>query len=347
MKRLEDKDFVEIEKLHNIYSDEMPSFMKEIIMSKEMQRLKHVGQNCGRDYISNNLNTFNYNYSRLNHSIGVGLIVWNFTKNKTQAIAGLLHDIATPTFSHVIDYYNNDSETQTSTESKTEEIIKKSIEINNVLRKHDIKIEEVSDYEMYSIADNKMPQLSADRLEYTIYMGTSRGIITMEEAKEIYNDIVIVKNEFGQDEMCFQNIELAKKMTKVALDNGKYMSGDISTITNNYLSDVLKMAVKSNILLPEMFYEKSEEEIVEILDGLRSGKIKENWDRFKSFEKIYTTNEELKGRYTVKATGKKRYINPLIKTDINGNINRVTYLDKELEIEVNDFLKENPIYYSI
>ena len=39
-------------------------------------------------------------------------------------MAGLFHDIATPCFSHVIDYMNNDYEKQESTEKKTEEILR-------------------------------------------------------------------------------------------------------------------------------------------------------------------------------------------------------------------------------
>ena len=236
MKKLTEKDLENIKKLHSIYSQDMPDFINKIIQTKEMKRLKYVGQNCGRDYISSKLQTFKYNYSRFEHSVGVGLIVWNFTNDKKQSIAGLLHDIATPTFSHVIDYYNDDAETQTSTEKSTEKIIRESKEINDILKKYNIKVEEVSNYALYPIADNDMPQLSSDRLEYNLYTGTARGIVSIEEVNRIYKDISITKNEYGLDEMCFQNIETAKLMTKIALDNGKFMNGAISTITNKFLS---------------------------------------------------------------------------------------------------------------
>ena len=49
-----------------------------------------------------------YWYSNLDHSIGVALIIWNFTHDKKQTIAGLLHDIATPAFKHCIDFMNGD-----------------------------------------------------------------------------------------------------------------------------------------------------------------------------------------------------------------------------------------------
>ena len=64
MKELTKNDLENIKKLHSIYLQNMPDFINEIIQTKEMKRLKYVGQNCGRDYISNKLQTFEYNYSR-------------------------------------------------------------------------------------------------------------------------------------------------------------------------------------------------------------------------------------------------------------------------------------------
>ena len=285
MKKLMTNDINNIKRLHSIYSENMPTFIEDFINTKEMQRLASVGQNCGRDYISSKLQTFQYNYSRLTHSIGVGLIVWNFTKTPKQAIAGLLHDIATPTFSHVIDYYNNDSNTQTSTEENTENIIRKSKEINEKLIKYNVDVNDVLDYSVYPIADNNMPQLSADRLEYNLYMGTARGIVTFEEAEQIYDDLIIVKNEKNIDEMCFQNLKLAKKMTRVALENGTYMSGGISSITNQLLSDILKMAVMEKILQPKMFMEKTEEDIVNILENTENTEINREKKIYRSFSK--------------------------------------------------------------
>ena len=331
MKKLLDKDLEKIEELHSIYSKEIPTFMKDFIEVKELQRLGDVGQNCGRDYINDNLQTFNYNYSRLNHSIGVGLIVYNFSKSEKQTIAGLYHDIATPTFAHVIDYYNNDSINQTSTEDKTEEIIKKSDDINKLLIKYNIDIKDISDYTVYPIADNPTPQLSADRLEYNFYMGTARNLLSMKEAEKIYDDIIIVKNEKDEDEMCFKNMESAKKFTEIALENGRYMSGDVSSITNSFLSDILKKAVQKGILKPDMFWDKSEEEVVHILDELKQGDVKELWKKFRTFDKVDSS--------------KKRYVNPLVQID--EKIYRIADIDEQIKKEISNFLNEEEKYYNI
>lgn len=345
MKKLSEKDINRINELHNIYAKDVPQFVKEIIEIKEMQRLKSVGQNCGRDYISEDIQSFEYNYSRLHHSIGVALIIWNFTTNREQTIAGLLHDIATPTFSHVIDYYNNDEEKQESTEVKTADIIRQSIGLKNILEKYKINVENVIDYSIYPIADNNMPQLSADRLEYNLYMATSRKLIDMHEAKEIYDNIQIKKNEKNEIEMCFSDIDIAKKFFEIALSNGEYMSGDVSTVTNKFFSDILKFAVNKKILKPRMFMDSTEEDIVNILDNNPNPHLNQMWNKFKNFKTINRAKGPIDKKYNVKSTGKKRYVNPLIKKE--NEVIRISELDNEINNKIKKFIQKDNIYYYI
>ena len=131
-------------------------------------------------------------YSVLRHSVGVALIIWNFTRDKKQTIAGLLHDISSPAFKHCIDFLNGDAEKQESTEEETLEVIKNSKEIMKLLERDDIQIEEIGDYKIYPIADNETPKLSADRLEYTFMNGIYyKKVWDLSTIKEIYEDIQI------------------------------------------------------------------------------------------------------------------------------------------------------------
>ena len=146
-----------------------PEWLLEYINTFEMQRINKISMSCGTDYSP----CFNvkYFYSNLDHSVGVALIIWHFTKSKEQTLAGLFHDIATPVFKHCIDFMNNDSENQESTEERTTDIIMNSSSIMNLLKRDGITLEEVNDYKKYPLADNDMPKLSADRFEYTFSSG--------------------------------------------------------------------------------------------------------------------------------------------------------------------------------
>ena len=70
-------------------SNEISNFLYAYINTPKMQRIGTIG--CGTDYtkIFNN----KFFYSKLEHSIGVALIIWNFTKDKKQTIAGLFQKL--------------------------------------------------------------------------------------------------------------------------------------------------------------------------------------------------------------------------------------------------------------
>ena len=122
----------EVKKYFSILSPEFPEWLLEYIDTPEMERISKISMSCGTDYSK----CFNlrYWYSNLDHSVGVALIIWHFTHDKKQTLAGLFHDIATPVFKHCIDFMNGDSETQESTEEKTSDIIRNSSKIMSLLK---------------------------------------------------------------------------------------------------------------------------------------------------------------------------------------------------------------------
>ena len=87
----------EINEYLHILSNEIPEFLVEYANVKEMQRLKGISMISACEHTK--LIPFKFFHTRYEHSLGVALIIWNFTKNKKQTIAGLYHDIATPSFS--------------------------------------------------------------------------------------------------------------------------------------------------------------------------------------------------------------------------------------------------------
>ena len=117
----------EVKEYFSILSPNFPEWLLDYINTKEMKRIDNISISCGMDYSS--IFNINYWYSNLDHSVGVALIIWNFTHDKKQTLAGLFHDIATPTFKHCIDFMNGDSEKQESTEERTTDMIKNSKEI--------------------------------------------------------------------------------------------------------------------------------------------------------------------------------------------------------------------------
>ena len=151
-----------------MYHEDIPAFLTECMKTPILKRLKLIGMNCGCEYTSFPQFAGLDSYSRYDHSIGVALIIWHFTGNRAQTIAGLLHDVASPVFSHAVDFMHGDYLKQESTEDGTERLIAGSVELQAILREYELTTADVCDYHRYPIADNDSPRLSADRLEYTI-----------------------------------------------------------------------------------------------------------------------------------------------------------------------------------
>lgn len=174
-----------IKQYFSILSEEIPDFLYDYVNTTEMQKQNGISVTCGTIY--SKLFGERIWYSSLDHSVGVALIIWHFTKNKKQTLAGLFHDISTPAFKHCIDFMNGDYKKQESTEDSTVQTISNSKEIMALLIRDNIKLEEVSDYHIYPIADNDTPQLSADRLEYTLSngFGVQIPLWDLEEIKSI------------------------------------------------------------------------------------------------------------------------------------------------------------------
>ena len=236
-------------KLWHIYHKDVPEFLREAAETPAMQRLKGVGMNCGCEYTSFPLFDTWQPYSRFDHSVGAALITWHFTRDPHQAMAALLHDIATPVFSHVVDFLWGDHEKQESTESGTEALILGSLELRAVFEKYGIDPALVTDYHRYPIADNDSPRLSADRLEYTLGNIVNFGYGTEETVNAYYNDLAATA-----DELVFRTPALAESFAMDALRCGRLYVSDTDRYCMQTLADILKKAVGAGILTEEDFY---------------------------------------------------------------------------------------------
>ena len=304
-----------------ILSKDIPDFLVEYASVPEMQRLKGISMISACEHTK--LVPFNFFHTRYEHSIGVALIVWNFTKDKKQTIAGLYHDIATPAFSHVVDYIHGDYETQESTEEYTEKIISESKKIMTLLERDGISIDEIKDYHLYPIADNDSPRLSADRLEYTLSDGVvTQDAFSLESIDRIYKDLTILKNEDGEDEIGFKNLKIAEEYIERATKLWHLFSGNNENgMIMQFWTDILSKMVKEKYITEEDLYKYSEQQIVEKIRNCSNKKISKAFEIFSNSEKIERSETEVKDKYCISVKTKKRYTDPLVQ--INGDAIRI------------------------
>lgn len=327
----------EIKQYLKILSPEFPDWLLEYINTPEMLRLDGIGQSCGTLYTE--LYNDKYFYSVLTHSIGVALIIWNFTHDKKQTIAGLFHDIATPVFKHCIDFMRGDSQHQEATEAETEQIIKNSKEIMKLLNRDNIKISEISDYQIYPIADNSVPRLSADRLEYTLSGGLYQiRVFDIPKIEKYYNNIIILKNEDGIDELGFKDKTICENLIHDISKLWPRWIEDEDRLCMQFLADIMKyMNIKGYITIDDL-YNLSEREVIELIEKCEDSYIKTAFTKFQKAtrEIVYISDTPNMDIYCTSVKGKRRYINPLVTFE--NKTYRIDYISSVANEDINNFL---------
>ena len=322
---------------YQIYHDKTPDFIQEIRETDIMKRLKDVGMNCGCEYTSYPRFSHLQSYSRYDHSIGTAMIVYHFTKDIRQSVAALLHDVATPVFAHVVDFLKGDYLKQEATEEGTRQIIETSEELQRILKKHEITTEDVYDYHRYPIADNDSPKLSSDRLEYSLGNIINYKILSKEDVKKIYDDLCIGINEEGEEEIVFQNKEIAFLFAKAALECSKIYVADEDRYAMQSLSEVLKYAIEKEVIGNEDLY-TTECEVIRKLES--DPETKERWISFTKGSVILRSDIERKGGKWRKIFAKTRYIDPYVE-----NQGRVSDLYPEFKEILKGFVEQSQDYW--
>lgn len=345
-----EKSEYDIKKYHAILEPQPPEFLNKYYELPMLQRLKNVGLLCGTDWTPLYKNRFYY--SRFDHSVGVALIIWHFTHDKAQTISGLLHDVSTPVFSHVSDFRKGDALTQTETEGTNENIIRSDRNLDALLAVDGLKVEQVEDYHKYPIADNEIPQLSSDRLEYMFPSGMALdGSWDLPSVRKAYEDLEVLRNEEGLPELGFKTLEIAEDYTRRFCMIGHILQLNENKLTLHLLGKIMNLAVEEGILSEADFMTKAEAEIIGILDKELSqnpkafskerSKLARLYKTFRTMTKIEHTQTPLDENeyFCINLKVKQRYINPLVKTA--NSCTRISETYSQAKKIIEDFLLYN------
>ncbi len=263
-----------------------PEFLNKYLTCPSIKRLKKVGYFCGMDYASKDVYNFREYISRFDHSLTVALLVYKLTQDKTMTIAGLVHDIATPSFSHVIDYMNKDYEKQESTEEYTEEIIKNDTYLLKCLKEDKIAVDSIINFKWYSVVDNERPKLCADRIDGIILtaIGWTKNI-NKKEIKDIIKDLALFKNESLEDEIGFKSLNSAKRVMDISNSVNVYCHSAEDNYMMQLLSNITKLAIDRNYLEYKDLYILNEKEVMDKLNDIEDKDVKEMLNKFKNIKK--------------------------------------------------------------
>lgn len=298
------KDYLEL-----FIDKEYPHFIDKYLTTDTLNRLKHITQFCGCDYT--NLYSPLFKYTRFDHSLVVAHMTWHFTHDKKETIMALLHDIGTPCFAHCIDYVLGDYINQESSEKSIIEIIKKDKKIKDFLKEDNLSIKDLDHYSNLHILENKSPKLCTDRLDgvlHTCYIWLHTH--SLEQIKEVYDNITILKNEESCPEIGFSNIEIAEKFSSMVYCYAKELQGNTDKFVMKYISEIVKLSVKRKLISLEDLYRIKEENLCSIFD-----KNFLSWKIFNETSNLIRTDNAPNNRFYISFETKKRNTIPLVHTE--------------------------------
>lgn len=317
------------EYLELVTDKEYPKFIDKYLTTKTLERLKYITQFCGCDYTK--LYSPLFLYTRYFHSLIVAHMTWHFTHDKKETIAALFHDVGTPCFAHSIDCVFGDYIEQESSEVKITDIICKDEEVLKYFKEDGIRLEDIDRYEDYQVLENKSPRLCTDRLDgvlHTCYVWLCTNSI--EEIKEVYDDLVVLINEDGKKEIGFKSLDIAIKFAHMVNTYALELQGNKDKYVTKYISDMVQVAFDDNKITLDDLYIKKEEDICNIFNEYSSFVV------FRNATKLVSTDIEPKDRYYVSYDIKKRNVIPLVLVD--DKVLRITDASNEISKMNQEFL---------
>ena len=167
-----------------------------LIASDAMQRTKGISQHGITAFLG-----ITPSFSRFDHSLGVMLLVRRLGANVNEQVAALLHDISHTAFSHVIDFVFDDHSGQ-SYHEETKQAFVANTDIPAILNRHGMDWREFMHEEQFSLLEQPLPALCADRLDYFLRdleflkLANSGEIRAVLESLEVVEGRITV-NDYG------------------------------------------------------------------------------------------------------------------------------------------------------
>ena len=264
---------------------DIPQFLEKYLKCPSLLRLKNIGYFCGMDYASKDIYNFSEYISRYDHSLTVALLIYKLTNDKVETLAGLFHDIATPCFSHVIDYMNGDYENQESTEEYTEQILKQDTYLKKCLDEDNIDINDIINFKSHPVVDNDRPKICADRIDGVILTGIGwTKNITKEDINNIVDDMHIFINEDNEDEIGFKSLSAAKKVLEVSKSIDIYCHSKEDNYMMQLLAQITKLAIQNGYISYENLYYYDEYNLFNLLKEKNNEELKNLIDIFETIK---------------------------------------------------------------
>lgn len=279
----------------------------ELIESPSLQRLKRITQwGIPHQFYGRPVPGF----SRYDHCLGVMLLLRLSGASLEEQIAGLLHDVSHTAFSHTYDWVVEDhteSGQQDDLQDRRHYDFVMRSELPGILSQFDYQSERIVDHHHYSLLEQPVPDLCADRLDYAF----------REMDSQLVSDSI---SALGQSDgrFVFTDQDVAARFAQAFLKLQDLHWGSQHDVTRfRYFAQILRWALEAGVIA-ETDFEIDDDHIVSKLLKTKEPLILAGLDLLKRKSLPTTAGGE-------RLFPKFRYVDPLVKEGVR--LQRLSELD--------------------
>jgi HD superfamily phosphohydrolase len=215
-----------------------------LIACPTFQRLKGIRQ-AGPSALAFPFKTV----TRYEHSLGVYTLLGRLGADRSERIAGLLHDISHTAFSHAVDFVFA-SEEQDHHEGLKPEFLCRP-DITKALRDFGFEPSSFFDDSVYPLLEQPLPKLCADRLDYFFRDSLACGVSTPDQVDGWLASLTVVGTTIA-----FTNeARAAEAAERFAAMNQDWWAGPTEAYIYNEFAEALQQAFRLRVLTREDLFE--------------------------------------------------------------------------------------------
>lgn len=180
--------------------------------------------------------------TRLEHSLGVFLLLRRLGADRKEQVAGLLHDISHTAFSHVVDFVFASEEHDFHEHLKPASLDRP--DVVTALATTGFVPADFHDDSAYALLERPLPWLCADRVDYFLRDGLAFGVLTSEMATRIVEDLAVVDRT-----IVFTDVEVARAAAeRFAIMNRESWASPSDGFVYNEFAAALRAALAQGVL---------------------------------------------------------------------------------------------------
>jgi len=216
-------------------------------------------------------------HSRFEHSIGVYWLLHIYGAPLEEQIAGLIHDVSHLAFSHCADYaLDTGAHHKQDLQDRLHHQFVGGSEIPSILIKYGFKPEEVLNDKRHPLKENTLPDICADRIDYSLRTARVFKNATQKEIIEILSRLKAKNNRWF-----FDDFKTARSFAELFMKlNREHYASLRSAVMFRTVGDTLRHAIQKKYISEKDLYKQDTDVIRKIKKHLKTDAVlKLKWDR--------------------------------------------------------------------